>query len=288
MIYNWNGWSTKEECRNVVSNDFIFWSVTSSTVLASHHLGGQDQKCTTQWQLAMQRVLLLSLLLVGLRPSSSQTNSQDGKPSGFQRVTGRMLPPYLGLFIYSLSGCCSEKRSWAISVLLISCWYNWVENEATLVSLNSAIWHLHILLISIRFIDTSIQDGCICWCKSNWVNVALWILQLQRFRHWRRIGRMYRKAGQDKLIPVPRGMEFPVLMGGWQKCECLINLSIEELHNSIRKLKLGPCRKLPSMNLQGTLSSTIDQLTALTYLWVLHCLVWEELNVANNKSSVPG
>lgn len=99
---------------------------------------------------------------------------------------------------------------------------------------------------------------------------------------------MYRKAGQDKLIPVPRGMEFPVLMGGWQKCECLINLSIEELHNSIRKLKLGPCRKLPSMNLQGTLSSTIDQLTALTYLWVLHCLVWEELNVANNKSSVPG
>uniref|UniRef100_K3XQD4 Uncharacterized protein n=1 Tax=Setaria italica TaxID=4555 RepID=K3XQD4_SETIT len=59
----------------------------------------------------MQRVLLLSLLLVGLRPSSSQTNSQDGKPSGFQRVTGRMLPPYLGLFIYSLSGCCSEKRS---------------------------------------------------------------------------------------------------------------------------------------------------------------------------------
>jgi hypothetical protein len=51
----------------------------------------------------MQRLLLLSLLLVGLRLSSSQT-SQDGKHSGFQPVTGRMLPPFLGnLFTHGVA-----------------------------------------------------------------------------------------------------------------------------------------------------------------------------------------
>lgn len=143
------GWSSKgamlKYYQRVIQESclkrFHLLIVTSSIVLASHHLFGQDQKCTSQWHLAMHHLLLLSLLLVGLRPSSSQTSSQDGKPSGFQRFTGLMLPPFWAIYLL-MEWPLLRKKSWAISVLLIFCWYNWVENKETLVSSNYVTWHL--------------------------------------------------------------------------------------------------------------------------------------------------
>jgi hypothetical protein len=81
-----------------------------------------------------------------------------------------------------------------------------IDNEATLVSSNSVKWHLQILFISI---DTLAVDAKV-------INLML----LYEFYSCgtsgidEKFNGMYRKAGQDQLIPVPRGMEFPVLMGG--------------------------------------------------------------------------
>lgn len=58
----------------------------------------------------MKRLLLLSLLLVGLPPSSSQTNSQDGKPSGIQWVTGGMLPSFLGSLFNHVAAVALKKK----------------------------------------------------------------------------------------------------------------------------------------------------------------------------------